>query len=254
VIDFGGASTGAVVAVVAATAIGGFLRGFVGFGGALALVPALALAVGPRVAVAVASLVGLPAVFQLLPEALRHADRRRVAPIAVAILAAAPLGSLLLTSIDQNIMTAAIGGLVMLMALLTWKSPNGDRMKRRWIGVAAGGMSGILQGAAGIGGPPSVVVLVAQGGEPHRIRADVLAVTAAISICGAISHWWFELFSVRVAGYALLLLPVFLGCTWLGSRYFHMGGDRHFRAAALAILLLIGLLAVAGSLRHLLVG
>lgn len=244
----------AIVVVVVATAIGGFLRGFVGFGGALALVPALALAVGPRTAVAVASLVGLPAVIQLLPEALRHADRRRVGPIALAILIGAPLGSLILTRLDQRVMTAAIGGVVMLMALLTWKAPRGPFLRRRWVGIAAGWLSGMLQGAAGIGGPPSVVVLVAQGGEPRRLRADVLAATATIALCGSVSHLWFGIFTVKAALIALALLPVFIGFTWLGSGFFHRGGSKHFRVAALAILLVIGLATMAGSLRALLSG
>lgn len=246
--------TAAIVAVVAATAIGGFLRGFVGFGGALALVPALALALGPRTAVAVSSLVGLPAVIQLLPEALRHADRRRVGPIGLAILAGAPFGSLVLISLDRHVMTATIGGLVMLMALVTWRSPSAALMKRRSVGIVAGAVSGMLQGAAGIGGPPSVMVLVAQGGEPRRLRADVLAVSGTIALCGAASHWWFGLFTVDAIAVALVLLPVFVGFTWLGSRFFDRGGDRHFRAAALGILLLIGLAAMVSSVRVLLLG
>ncbi|MEZ5817452.1 MAG: sulfite exporter TauE/SafE family protein [Hyphomicrobiaceae bacterium] len=241
----------AILMIVGATAIGGFLRGFVGFGGALALVPALALALGPRVAVAVASLVGLPAVLQLLPEALRYADRRRVAPIALAILTAAPLGSLVLTRIDQRIMTGAIGCIVMSLALLTWKAPKGELMRKRWVGLAAGAVSGMLQGAAGIGGPPSVAVLMAQGGEPRRLRADVLAVTGAIALCGAASHFSFGLFTHKALVLALTLLPIFVGCTWLGTRFFQYGGSHYFRAAALAILMVIGFAAVGGALKAL---
>ncbi|MGE0765229.1 MAG: TSUP family transporter [Hyphomicrobiaceae bacterium] len=246
--------TTSVAVIVGATAIGGFLRGFVGFGGALALVPALALAVGPRVAVAVASLVGLPALIQLLPEAFRYADRRRVAPIALAILAAAPLGSLILTRLDQRIMTGAIGMIVMLLAVLTWKAPKGDSMRKPWVGVAAGAASGLLQGAAGIGGPPSVAVLMAQGGEPRQLRANVLATVMAISACGAISHLSFGLFTHKAIVMAAILLPVFVGFTWLGTRFFLQGGSRYFRAAALAILMGIGLIAVAGSLGPLILG
>lgn len=255
-IELGGVSlgAGALATIAGAAAIGGFLRGFVGFGGALALVPALALALGPRLAVGVASLVALPAVFQLLPEVLRHADRERIGPVALAIMAGTPLGSLILVNLDQRIMTGAIGALVMLMALATWRSPSRRLAERRWLNVVAGGFSGLLQGAAGIGGPPSVAVLMAQGGEPTRIRGDVLAVTASISLCGAVSHWWFGVLTVAAGAVAVLLLPLFIGFTWLGSRYFYYGGDRYFRAAALATLLLIGLAAVTAAIRTLLWG
>lgn len=255
-IEIGGVSlgAGALATIAGAAAIGGFLRGFVGFGGALALVPALALALGPRLAVGVASLVALPAVFQLLPEVVRHADRDRIGPVALAILMCTPLGSLILVNLDQRIMTGSIGALVMLMALATWRAPGQRIVERRWLNVVAGAFSGILQGAAGIGGPPSVAVLMAQGGEPTRIRGDVLAVTASIALCGAVSHWWFGVLTVNAGAIAIMLLPFFIGFTWLGSRYFYYGGAKHFRAAALAVLLLIGFAAVAGSLRSLLVG
>lgn len=255
-IQIGGVTldAGTLVVIAGAAAIGGFLRGFVGFGGALALVPALALVLGPRLAVAVASFVGLPAVFQLLPEAMRHADRRRIGPVALAILLGAPLGSLVLTTIDQRLMTGAIGALVMAMALATWRTPSKRLARRPWINVVAGGLSGVLQGAAGIGGPPSVAVLMAQGGEVRQLRADVLAITASIALCGLASHWWFGVLSWNAAAIALLLLPFFVGFTALGSRYFDRGGARHFRVAALFVLLAIGFAAVAGSLRPLLFG
>ena len=246
--------TTSIILIVGATAIGGFLRGFVGFGGALALVPALAVAVGPRVAVAVASLVGLPALIQLLPEAVRYADRRRVLPIALAIMAAAPIGSLILTQVDQRIMTGAIGVIVMLLAILTWKAPRGEAMRKPWVGVAAGAASGLLQGAAGIGGPPSVAVLMAQGGEARQLRANVLASVTAISTCGAISHLSFGLFTYKALIIASILLPSFIAFTWLGSRFFLLGGSQYFRAAALAILLGIGLITSVGSLGPLILG
>jgi uncharacterized membrane protein YfcA len=193
-------------------------------------------------------------VFQLLPEALRHADRDRIGPVALAILAGAPIGSLILTNIDQRVMTGAIGALVMLMALATWRTPSRRLAEKRWLNVLAGGLSGVLQGAAGIGGPPSVAVLMAQGGEPSRLRGDVLAVTASIALCGAASHWWFGILTLNAGAIAILLLPLFVGFTWVGSRFFYRGGARHFRVAALVILLLIGLAAVGGALRPLLFG
>jgi len=95
---------------------------------------------------------------------------------------------------------------------------------------------------------------MAQGGEPRRLRADVLAATAAISICGAASHLSFGLFTHQAAIIALFLLPIFLGSAWLGSKFFMLGGSRYFRVAALAILMGIGSAAVAGSIGPLLLG
>ncbi|MBS0241775.1 MAG: sulfite exporter TauE/SafE family protein [Proteobacteria bacterium] len=249
--EFGGIdfSVRDLIVVAIAAIVGGFLRGFVGFGGALALVPPLALVLGPKLGVGVASFVGMPAAFQFIPEILRNSERERIAPVGLAILAGAPLGSLILTHVDQRAMTGVIGGLVMLMALATWWAPGRRIPNGLGINLLAGCFSGIMQGAAGIGGPPSVVVLMAQGGDVRRLRADVLAVTSSIAICGAISHWWFGILTLKAGAIALLLVPLFVGSTSLGSRYFDRGGARHFRTAALLVLLIIGFVAVFSSVR-----
>jgi len=69
------------------------LRGFVGFGVALISVPIFSLVLGPHAAISVNNVLGLPAVFQLLPEAVRRAERPIVLPICVAIFAATLLGT-----------------------------------------------------------------------------------------------------------------------------------------------------------------
>ncbi len=235
--------------VAGAAALGGFLRGFVGFGGALALVPVLALATGPKLAVAVASIVGLPSVVQLLPDAIRHAERKLVLPAAVATLLAAPLGSLLLVSADPRTMTAAIGVLVIAMALATWRPWPAAFARRAWVSIAAGAVSGLLQGAAGVGGPPSVAVALARGGEPRQQRGNVIGLLTTIAAGGAVSHWWFGLFTQQAFLIAALLLPLFFGATWAGSRFFAIGGQRHFRVAALGLLLIIGVATAIASVR-----
>jgi uncharacterized membrane protein YfcA len=250
-IDALGLSMGVGWAVLAlgAVILGGFMRGFVGFGGALALVPVLSLTLGPRTAVAIAGLIGVPTIFQLLPEALRNAERRFVLPAGIAIAVGAPLGSLILTTVSPRVMTAAIGGSVMATAIATWLGIAPALARRQWVPLLAGFISGMLQGAAGVGGPPSVAVAMARGGEPRQQRANVLGLVTFISGLGAVSHWYFGLFTPQVIGLALLLLPTYLGATWLGSRFFARGGQRHFRSTALLLLLGIGFAAVVGAIR-----
>ena len=82
-----------LVIVLVAVTIAGLLRGFVGFGAALISVPVFSLVLGPHAAIAVNTLMGLPAMFQLLPEAIRRAERPFVLPICIATFVAAPLGT-----------------------------------------------------------------------------------------------------------------------------------------------------------------
>ena len=82
-----------LVVVLIAVTIAGLLRGFVGFGAALISVPVFSLVLGPHAAIAINSVMGLPAVFQLLPEAIRRAERPFVLPICLATFVATPIGT-----------------------------------------------------------------------------------------------------------------------------------------------------------------
>src|SRR5215472_14543285 len=101
--------------VLIAVTIAGLLRGFVGFGAALISVPVFSLVLGPHAAIAINNVMGMPAVFQLLPEAVRRAERGFVLPICAAIFAAAPIGTWALVSADPRVMTVAISTLVLFM-------------------------------------------------------------------------------------------------------------------------------------------
>ena len=64
----------AIAAVIVAVA--GIVRGFSGFGSALVMSPALSLLFGPPAAIATMTLMEVPTLVQLLPDAWRHGDRR----------------------------------------------------------------------------------------------------------------------------------------------------------------------------------
>jgi uncharacterized membrane protein YfcA len=243
-----------LAAVACAAIIGGFMRGFVGFGGALVSVPMLTLVFGPRDAVAISSLIGLPAMLQLLPQAVRHGEREIVLPTSFAVLAAAPIGSWLLVSVDPHLMSIVISLLVVGMIPLIARSRT-YRPQVKLPGLIAAGMaSGIIQGTAGIGGPPLVAVALARGGSVETQRGNVLALVTTISLATLVPLAYFGAFTRHVIVVALLMLPVYFVATSFGSRYFARGGQRHFRSAALMTLLAIGLFTLINSVRTYLTG
>jgi uncharacterized membrane protein YfcA len=236
-------------AVAVATFLAGFMRGFVGFGGAMVAVPALALAFGPLVAMPVATLFGLPSTAQLLPTAIREAERALVLPIGAAVFFGAPLGTFILVSVSAIVIKISIGALVLAMAVflsLGWRLGKQVPMV---VLLAAGGAGGFVQGAAGIGGPPVVAVALSRHGTPAQQRANVIGVMTAVSLSAFLPLLYFDLFSTEVLILGLALTPIYSGSTWLGSRYFNLGGSRHFRLAALMMLALVGLTTLVASLR-----
>ena len=237
-----------LVALGLTVALGGFLRGVVGFGGALVIVPVLSLVVGPLAAVPIASLSGLPAVFQLLPAVVRHSERRFVGPVACATFIGAPLGTWVLVTLNPEVMKIGIALLVLLMVGMLHQ---GWQLKGTHLGVltGAGMLSGVVQGSAGIGGPPAVAVALSRAGSPQQQRANVLAALTAITLSTPLPLWWLGLFTREVLVASLVIMPVYVTFTWLGAYYFTERGARYYRDAALITLALVGAFTLLVAVR-----
>jgi uncharacterized membrane protein YfcA len=239
---------GRLVVAIAAVLAGGFLRGFVGFGAALVIVPVLSLAYGPLVAIPALTVIGIPTLVQLLPDAIRHSERRIVVPIAVAILLSAPLGTWVLVSVPPALMKMVISGLVIgLVGMLArgWKLKGDVSLP---VLILAGVAGGLVQGVAGIGGPPVVAVALSRPGSPTEQRGNVLALMTAISLASLVPLSLFGLFTREAVVIGLILLPLYGAAILVGSRYFSSGGQRHFRQAAIGLLLVIGVATFAIAL------
>jgi uncharacterized protein len=239
-----------LLVVLVAVTIAGFLRGFVGFGAALISVPVLSLVLGPHAAIAISSVMGLPAVIQLLPEAIRRAERPVVLPICIATFCATPIGTWALVAADPAVVKVAISALVLLMVVIL---ASGWRFRGR-IGmgklVAAGIAGGLVQGIAGVGGPPVVAVALSRPGEALQQRANVLAMMTAVALSSILPLLYYGLFTRQTVLIGLALIPVYSAATALGARFFAFGGQRHYRRAALATLAAIAIATLTASLRN----
>lgn len=227
--------------VVAAIVLAGFLRGFIGFGAALITVPVVSLAYGPHIAVPVVTIMGLPSAIQLLPDTIRYCERSIVLPMGLAILLTLPLGTWILVSVDPNLMKIVISALVVVMAAFLAKGGRLTEKASRPVLIVSGILGGLVQGAAGIGGPPVVAVALSRSGTPEQQRGNVLGVIAALILASIPSLIYFDLFTPEVVAYGIIFLIPNLLATWIGSRYFSGGGRRHFRNVALIVLAIIGL-------------
>jgi uncharacterized membrane protein YfcA len=237
----------AFAAVVVACA--GFLRGFVGFGSAMVIVPVLALAYGPRAAVAMHAVMELPAILWLMPSVVRHAERVTVAPMILAMLVATPLGAAILKSVDAESMKIVISTVVLAMVVFLardWSFP--DRFGASAT-VCAGALGGLMQGATGLGGPPVVAALLARADGASTTRGNILAAMGATILIAFATFWVYGLLSRVVMVVGILAMPVYIVAIGLGSRYFHRGGGRYFRGAVLAVLAVIALASLVETLR-----
>ena len=165
-----GHSIGALAATAGAVMLAGFLRGFVGFGGAVAIVLVMSAAYDPLIAIPVASLVGVPSTFQLLPSIIRDSDRKFVVGFSLAAVATAPLGGFVLVALDPASMKIILSVFVLVMVVplyMEWRPPAGALAGLPGV-LLTGVISGAIQGSASMGGPPAVVAALASAGPAQR--------------------------------------------------------------------------------------
>lgn len=216
-----------------------------GFGFALVAVPLLAVVVDPVTAVVATTVASL-----VLTSFAAWRERRSVArPVALRMtlagLAGLPLGLLLLSLLDQRVLSVSIAaGMLMLVILLSLRV----RLPRStaW-GTGAGVFSGMLLASTGMNGPPLVVALQALELSPRRFRAtlqaifcgqDLLAV-AGFGAVGGIGR------PVAVAVCAAAVgVPV---GWWLGDRVFGLLSARLFRGLTLTVLAATAVVALVDA-------
>ncbi len=227
--------------------LGGFLRGFIGFGGALIIIPVLAVMFTPREAVAIHLIMEVPGTLQLLPVAWRDCDFKAVTPTIIAIAIGTPAGAYLLASLDPSVMRTGIAiAVLLIVALLArdWRYPGviGPGMM-----AGAGLAGGFAQGSTGMGSPPMVVVLVSRGDNADTTRGNVLAVAAGLIAIGVPMQWAYGTLTANAFFLGLLASPIYVLATFSGSRFFNWGGNRIYRRAVLMLLAAMAIYTLVGN-------
>ncbi len=228
-----------VEAMVAIAA--GLVRGFSGFGAALILAPGFTLVMAPREAVVVTVLLNTGALAQLLFPALRLTRWRDIGPMGAAAVIAIPVGSLALTGLDGGLLRRIIGGIVLAFSIVIltgwrYRGPRGLPAN-----LLVGTLGGLLTGAAAVGGPPVILYFLSSDRPMAENRANFVSLFALVQLVAVPVFLWEGLVSWELVGRSVLLLPVFLVATHVGTRLFDRASELLARRLALGVLVLIGL-------------
>lgn len=237
---------GRLAAAILATIIAGVMRGYSGFGTAVILAPVYSLLWGPRAGVPVMLLMELIVSLQLLPGALKDADRRVVLPLGGAAALATPLGAWILLTADGDALRRFIGGFVLVFGLLLMSGWRYRGSRPLPLNLFVGTLAGLLKGATGMSGPPVILYLLAGLEEAKRHRANLILFFATIAIVSVVPPLLGGLIDLPVLVRLAVLLPVMAISVPIGTRLFRVVPDRLYRPFAMGVLLAAGALALLG--------
>ncbi len=235
-----------LLAAVIATAVAGVMRGYSGFGTAVILAPIYSLLWGPRAGVPVMLLMELVVSVQLLPSAMKEADRRVVLPLGGAAALATPIGAWILFTVDGEALRRFIGGFVLVFGLLLMSGWRYHGSRPLGLNITIGTIAGLLKGSTGMSGPPVILYLLAGLEEAKRHRANLIMFFATIAIVSVIVPVVGGLVDLAVLVRLAVVLPVMALTVPLGARAFHVVPVRLYRPFAMGVLLVAGGLALFG--------
>jgi hypothetical protein len=232
-------------AAAALVAFAGVLRGFSGFGSAMVLAPTLAALYPVTVAVPLIVMLEVALSFQLLPAAMRKVVWREIAVLTVAAVPGLAVGVWLLEAVPERALRLAVSAAILLfLALLAldWRR----RGAATTAGLCAtGALSGVANGASGVGGPPVVLYYLAGDVSSAALRATVIVYFFAIDVVSAGLFGARGLIGGQVLTLTLICTPAAIAGVWLGSRLFDKASEQLYRRVAYAIVAAAAILGPA---------
>ena len=228
--------------------VGAVIRGFTGFGFGIAATPLLVLLFPPAEVVPPILILQVLAGIQIYLRTRGHVDCKLLLPSLIGALAGIPLGTLALGLLDGDTIRLIIGVTVLIAAAILLA---GFRFKARppvWLSGGLGILAGVGSGAAGIPGPPVIVLFLSSPVSLAIGRASLSAFFLFVrgaSSSGSARRGVLTLNSIVLG--ALLMAPLLIGNHY-GDRLFAMVQEHTFRRIALFLLFAIGISTIARGL------
>lgn len=222
--------------VLLAAFVAGVVRGFAGFGTAMIFLPVAAIAVAPVWTITILIVMDIVGPMPAIPKALRDGHPRDLARLVAGMAVMLPLGFAVLFALPPEVFALGVsvislGLLALLMAGVRYRGAMGPPLV-----FGTGGLAGFLGGAAGIPGPPVILLYMASPLPAQVIRANLTAFLFffdLISLAGFAVSGRLDLLPVVVG--LLCIVPSLAG-NFLGGWIFRPGYERLYRGVAYAVI------------------
>ena len=151
------------------------MTAYVGFGGALVMVPLFTFLVGPVQAVAIMTICSVVALLHVVPGLLKIIKWSEVVPLFIGILVSASIGSHFLVVADTGTIRLGMGIFILISAAVLildfrYSGPRGTLPS-----MSVGAVTGGIMGGFGVPAGPVMVVYYLAAPEPAQVqRANIM--------------------------------------------------------------------------------
>lgn len=237
-------TAGSIVILVATALVAGLARGFSGFGAALIFMPVAAASMSAQIAAPLLLVVDMIITIPLIPGAIRHADRREVALMALGSLIGVPLGTWALALMNPLAVRWMIVALIVPMLALLMSGWRYLGRTTAAVTTFVGVVSGFFNGVAQVGGPPLVLYWLRDAGKALTMRASIILLFAISNLISIPSYFVGGLWSRAIIGLAIAIAPAYALGLWLGSHMFRLASEATFRRICYALIAIAALVSL----------
>lgn len=225
-----------ILIILLAGVFGGIVRGYAGFGFALAAMPVLTMAVSPAIAV--------PAVFPLecliglvtFPRERVNVDVSVLKWLLLGAIIGTPLGIGVLSLVPANPMRLVVALAVAAATFRAWRGQRETMAKTPANLASIGFLSGCLNGGTAMSGPPVIVSLLGSNMPLIAARATLIVFIAMSAGFGIVLSAANGAYSLGVGCISTVMAPAAaVGCA-LGMLAFSQGPRHHYRSISLSLL------------------
>ena len=230
-----------------AIGVAAYIRGYSGFGFSALTVTSLALILPPSEIVPTAYMLEIAASIHMLPLVWRSIDWKILRWLFFGVVMGTPFGIIFLEEVPQEIMRLVISGIVLTASLLLWKNIR-FRSSANWYSIlAVGFFSGVINGAAGIGGLPVVLFFLSISASSTFTRSTMVAYLFISDIYAVMLPGSQQLISTELLGRTVIfLIPLFAGI-YLGHRSFVKTSPESFQKFTLGLLIFLSVAVIIRS-------
>ncbi|RDH77358.1 sulfite exporter TauE/SafE family protein [Mycolicibacterium moriokaense] len=208
------------VVVVAVVVVGGVVRGFGGFGASMVWVTGLSLVLPPSSAIPTAFVLEVLASVQMLPGVWRQVHWRSLRWLLAGAVLGTPVGTWLLGVVPVEPMRILLACAVLAAAIAMASKFRAAQLPGPAATTAVGGVSGVLNGAFAMGGPPAILLYFSSPAAVAAGRASLIVYFLGTDLWATASAAAGGLITAPLVGQIAVLFPVSLVGVGIGALLF----------------------------------
>lgn len=228
--------TGALFIVAALALIAGAVRGFVGFGAGMIMIPFISAMYGPKIGASSILVADGILTIPYIVKSVRHCEPKTVFPVALAAVLAIPIGTYLLGIVDPIPLRWSLVPIIAALLILTlsgWRYRDAPGVA---MSLAAGAMSGLLSGLIQLSGPPVVALWISGPSSPTTIRANIFVYFGVTTVVAVVSYLIGGIFTAGLTSVLIPMIPCYAVGLFFGSRMFGKADPKVYRWVAVTLI------------------